>query len=81
MAETVVQSKEEKKARKREKQAQRLDKAKAGWLNRYFHHIDSGSTLGREIAAGIVVCILSVCGIFMNFCPAGVGAQRIGIGD
>lgn len=66
MAETVVQSKEEKKARKREKQAQRLDKAKAGWLNRYFHHIDSGSTLGREIAAGIVVCILSVCGIFMN---------------
>lgn len=66
MAETVAQSKEEKKARKREKQAQRLEKAKAGWLNRYFHHIDNGSTLGREIAAGILVCILSVCGIFMN---------------
>ena len=52
MAETVAQSKEEKKARKRERKAQRLEKAKAGWLNRYFHHIDSGSTLGREIGTG-----------------------------
>lgn len=35
-------------------------------LNRFFHHIDRGSTTGREIGAGILACILSVCGIFIN---------------
>lgn len=35
-------------------------------LNKYFHHIDRGSSLKREITAGILLCILSVCGIFMN---------------
>ncbi|MGN0754957.1 MAG: hypothetical protein ACI4ME_10920 [Aristaeellaceae bacterium] len=35
-------------------------------LNRFFHHIDRGSTTGREISAGLVMCILSVCGMFIN---------------
>lgn len=39
---------------------------KPSLLNRYFHHIDRGSTLGREVGAGLLACILSVCGIFMN---------------
>ena len=35
-------------------------------LNRYFHHIDRGSTTGREVSAGILMCILAVCGMFIN---------------
>lgn len=35
-------------------------------LNKYFHHIDRGGTLGGEIRAGLLVFLLSVCGIFMN---------------
>lgn len=66
MAETGKLSKEDRRIQKREKRARRLEKAAEGPLNRFFHHIDRGSTLGREIAAGILVCILSVCGIFMN---------------
>lgn len=48
------------------KRAQRLEKAAGRPLNRFFHHIDRGSTMGREVAAGILMCILGVCGIFMN---------------
>lgn len=35
-------------------------------LNKYFHHIDRGSTTGREIGAGVLMCILGVCGMFIN---------------
>lgn len=35
-------------------------------LNRYFHHIDRGGTLGGEIGAGITMMILSVCSIFLT---------------
>lgn len=35
-------------------------------LNRYFHYKENGSTLGKEISAGILVSILSVCGMFIN---------------
>lgn len=35
-------------------------------LNKYFHHIDRGSTTGREIGAGLLMCILGVCGMFIN---------------
>lgn len=38
----------------------------SGLLNRYFHHVDKGSTTGREISVGILMGILSVCGIFMT---------------
>lgn len=36
------------------------------FLNKYFHHVDKGSTTGREISVGILVGIISVCGIFLN---------------
>ncbi len=55
-----------KKAARAEKRALRQEKAAKGWLNRCFHHIDRGSSLGNEISAGILMCILGVCGIFMN---------------
>lgn len=35
-------------------------------LNRFFHYEDRGGTLGGEIAAGLGVCFLSVCGMFIN---------------
>lgn len=35
-------------------------------LNRWFHHLDRGSTLGGEIMAGFAVFFLSICVIFMN---------------
>lgn len=35
-------------------------------LNRYFHHLDRGGTLGGEITAGIIMFFLSICVIFMN---------------
>lgn len=35
-------------------------------LNKFFHHIDRGSTTGREIGAGLLMCILGVCGMFIN---------------
>lgn len=35
-------------------------------LNRYFHHIDRGGSLGGEITAGIVMFFVSICVIFMN---------------
>ena len=35
-------------------------------LNRYFHHLDRGGTLGGEILAGISMFLLAVCVIFMN---------------
>lgn len=35
-------------------------------LNRYFHHLDRGGSLGGEIVAGIAMFFLSICVIFMN---------------
>lgn len=35
-------------------------------LNRYFHHLDRGGSLGGEILAGISMFLLSVCVLFMN---------------
>lgn len=35
-------------------------------LNKYFHHIDRGGSLGGEIGAGITMLILSVCSIFLT---------------
>lgn len=35
-------------------------------LNRWFHHIDRGGTLKSEVTAGILLCILAVCGMFIN---------------
>lgn len=35
-------------------------------LNKFFHHIDRGSTTGREISAGVLMCILGVCCMFIN---------------
>lgn len=35
-------------------------------LNRYFHHLDRGGTLGGEVMAGIAMFFLSICVIFMN---------------
>lgn len=35
-------------------------------LNRYFHHLDRGGSLGGEIVAGLAMFFLSVCVIFMN---------------
>ena len=54
-------------------------------LNKFFHHIDRGSTTGREIAAGILLCFLGVCGMFMNmqalarfFMTEGLGTAEMG---
>ncbi len=35
-------------------------------LNKYFHHIDRGGSLKKEVSAGILISIISVCGIFLN---------------
>ncbi len=35
-------------------------------LNKYFHHIDRGSSLKTEVTAGIFICIMTVCAMFMN---------------
>lgn len=35
-------------------------------LNRYFHHLDRGGSLGGEIVAGLAMFFLSICVIFMN---------------
>lgn len=35
-------------------------------LNRYFHHLDRGGTLGGEILAGISMFFVAICVIFMN---------------
>lgn len=35
-------------------------------LNKYFHHLDRGGTLGGEITAGLILFFLSICVIFMN---------------
>ena len=62
----VSLTKEEKKARKAAAREKRLEKSRRSLLNRWFHHVDCGSTTGREIMAGLLLCILCVCGIFMN---------------
>lgn len=36
------------------------------FLNKYFHHIDRGGSLRSEVTAGILMCILAVCGMFVN---------------
>ena len=35
-------------------------------LNKFFHHLDRGSTLGREIAGGIIMFLLAICVLFVN---------------
>lgn len=35
-------------------------------LNRYFHHLDRGGTLGGEILAGLSMFFVAICVIFMN---------------
>ncbi len=45
-------------------------------LNRYFHHLDRGGTLGGEILAGITMFFVSICVLFMN---VQLVAQSIGI--
>lgn len=62
----MTEAKAAKNAAKIEKQRAKLERAAKRPLNRFFHHIDRGSTTGREIGAGILMCILAVCGIFMN---------------
>ncbi len=49
-------------ARKKKKRAGAFSKA----LNRYFHHLDRGGTLGGEVLAGLTVFLLSICLIFVN---------------
>ncbi len=55
-----------KKLAKAEKKREKLERAAKRPLNRFFHHIDRGSTTGREIGSGLLMCVLAVCGIFMN---------------
>ena len=59
-------ARQEKKEKKVVARALRMEKAAKRPLNRFFHHIDRGSTLGREITSGLLMCMLSVCCIFMN---------------
>lgn len=35
-------------------------------LNKYFHHLDRGGSLGGEILAGMTMFFLSICMIFLN---------------
>lgn len=35
-------------------------------LDSYFHFTDRGSTMSREVKAGLSVCFISVCALFMN---------------
>ena len=55
-----------KKAAKLEKKQAKAERAARRPLNRFFHHIDRGSTTGREIGSGLLMCVLAVCCIFMN---------------
>lgn len=61
-----IAARQEKKEKKTAVRALRMEKAAKRPLNRFFHHIDRGSNLGREIAAGLTMCMISVCCIFMN---------------
>ena len=62
----MTEAKAARKAAKLEKQRQRLERAATRPLNRFFHHIDRGSTAGREIGSGLLMAVLAVCGVFMN---------------
>ncbi len=55
-----------KKAVKLAKKQAKAERAAQRPLNRFFHHIDRGSTTGREIGSGLLMCVLAVCCIFMN---------------
>ena len=59
-------ARQEKKKKKTAALVIRREKAAKRPLNRFFHHIDRGSNLGREIASGLLMCMLGVCCIFMN---------------
>jgi adenine/guanine/hypoxanthine permease len=63
---TMTDVKAAKKLAKAEKKREKLERAAKRPLNRFFHHIDRGSTTGREIGSGLLMCVLAVCGIFMN---------------
>lgn len=60
----------EARASRRAQKAQKLERKQArraaSPLNRFFHHVDRGSTTSREVMGGLLTCILCVCGIFMN---------------
>lgn len=62
----MTEAKAAKRAAKLEKRQQRLERAASRPLNRFFHHIDRGSTTGREVGSGVLMAILAVCGVFMN---------------
>lgn len=66
MSEAKLEAKEARKALKAQKAEKRQAKREKSFLNKYFHHVDQGSTTGREIMAGLLICILCVCAIFMN---------------
>lgn len=66
MSEAKLEAKEARKALKAQKAERRQAKREKSFLNKYFHHVDQGSTTGREIMAGLLICILCVCAIFMN---------------
>ena len=62
----VKLTKEQKREKRTSAQEKKFERSKRSLLNRYFHHVDHGSTTGREIMAGLLLCILCVCAIFMN---------------
>ena len=58
MSEAKLEAKEARKALKAQKAEKRQAKREKSFLNKYFHHVDQGSTTGREIMAGLLICIL-----------------------
>ena len=49
MSEAKLEAKEARKALKAQKAEKRQAKREKSFLNKYFHHVDQGSTTGREI--------------------------------
>ena len=66
MSEAKTEAREARKALKARKAEKRQAKREKSFLNKFFHHVDRGSTTGREIMGGLLACILCVCAIFMN---------------
>lgn len=66
MTATKAEARAEKQAQKARRQEQKQAKRLKSPLNRFFHHVDRGSTTSREVMGGILTCILCVCAIFMN---------------
>ena len=66
MTETKAMRREARKELKAQKAEKRQARRQRSFLNKYFHHVDRGSTTSREIMGGLLACILCVCAIFMN---------------